>query len=202
MLHSVNLIVPRRFYVNLRTAKPVDEGPLYRKVGGSGCGGASKQTESGAVSTGRVLPRSHTVYHLYQYTVPEDVYSDYAAEIASDLARPDIEGVYELNTPALFRALVQLGCLCSVDREAMRAKTFPATPAEDTVFPLDHLRFRSLAQHSYLADSQAAALRHVFLFHFQQPSATVGQGKRDSARQVSQSFVGELTACIPSRIRV
>ncbi|VDP90350.1 unnamed protein product [Echinostoma caproni] len=181
IVQPVSLLVPRRFYVNLRTPKPNDSGPLYRKVAGvsHSTGGSATGTASGA--GGRLLPRSHTLFHLYEYTVPEDVYALHATDIAADLARPDIEGVYELNMPSLFRALMRLGCLCKVDRESLKS-SYPGASLEEAVFHLDHLRFCSLAQHPYLSTK---AFRHAFLFHFQQPSpGPVATGRRDAIRQL------------------
>lgn len=43
----------------------------------------------------RVLPRSNMVYNLYEYSVPEDMYQEHINEINTELAAPDIEGVYE-----------------------------------------------------------------------------------------------------------
>ncbi|TGZ66839.1 hypothetical protein CRM22_005120 [Opisthorchis felineus] len=181
-LHNVSILVPRRFYVNLRTPKPQDSGPLYRKVAGLSISqnGGPAANGCGSVS-GRLLPRSHSVYHLYEYNVPEDVYAIHASEIAADLARPDIEGVYELNIPPLFRALMRLGCLCSVDKEALKHNNFPGTSIEEAVFHLDQLRFISLAQHPYLSNRP---FRRVFLFHHQQPSLVATIGRRNLTRQL------------------
>ncbi|TPP56453.1 DNA polymerase epsilon catalytic subunit [Fasciola gigantica] len=180
-LQTVSLLVPRRFYVNLRTPKPNDSGPLYRKVAGVSHASASTVAGTTSGAGGRLLPRSHRLFHLYEYTVPEDVYAAHATDIAADLARPDVEGVYELNMPSLFRALVRLGCLCRVDRETLKM-TYPGASVEDMVFHLDQLRFCSLAQHPYLSTN---VFRHVFLFHFQQPSpGPVTTGRRDATRQL------------------
>ncbi|CAH8602892.1 unnamed protein product [Dicrocoelium dendriticum] len=177
-LHMVTVLVPRRFYVNLRTPKSQDSGPLYRKVAGSST--SQSVNVSNAVS-GRILPRSHSVHHLYEYSVPEELYVVHAAEIATDLARPDIEGVYELNIPPLFRLLVQLGCLCSIDKEALKEDHFSGTSVEDAVFHLDQLRFRSMAQHPYLSDHN---FRRLFLFHYQQPSLGGNTSRREAVRQL------------------
>ncbi|KAF6780147.1 hypothetical protein AHF37_00368 [Paragonimus kellicotti] len=178
-LHSVSVLVPRRFYVNLRTPKTQEAGPLYRKVAGVSAS-ENGSASSGAVS-GRLLPRSHTVHHLYEYNVPEDVYTIHASEIAADLARPDVEGVYELNIPPLFRTLMRLGCLCKLDREALKNESFLGTSMEEAVFHFEQLRFVSLAQHPYLSD---CALRHVFLFHYQQPSPGGTTARRETSRQL------------------
>lgn len=43
------------------------------------------------------------------------------SEINADLSSPDIEGVYETQVPLLFRALLRLGCVCSVNRQVADA---------------------------------------------------------------------------------
>ena len=35
------------------------------------------------------------VYNLYEYSVPEDMYQEHINEINTELAAPDIEGLYE-----------------------------------------------------------------------------------------------------------
>lgn len=120
-----------------------------------------------------MLPRSNMVYYLYEYSVPEDMYQEHINEINADLSAPDIEGVYETQVspdssfyafrvfisfmkvpifststqvPLLFRALVQLGCVCMVNKHVVR----DLAGREADTFDLDHLEMRSLAQFSYL----------------------------------------------------
>uniref|UniRef100_A0AAY5EBJ6 DNA polymerase epsilon catalytic subunit n=1 Tax=Electrophorus electricus TaxID=8005 RepID=A0AAY5EBJ6_ELEEL len=125
-LHCMKLNIQRVFYVNQRVPKQ-EEGPTCKKVN-------------------RILPRSNMAYYLYQYCVPEDMYQEHINEINADLSAPDIEGVYETQVPLLFRALVQLGCVCMVNKQAVREL---AGRDADT-FDLEHLDMRSLAQFSYL----------------------------------------------------
>lgn len=78
-LHCIKLIVPRIFYVNQKTPKENEDREnerLWRKVQKS-------------------LPRSHPVYNLYEYRVPEDVYNAHASDLVADLSTPDVEGIYE-----------------------------------------------------------------------------------------------------------
>lgn len=122
-----------------------------------------------------MLPRSNMVYYLYEYCVPEDMYQEHINEINADLSAPDIEGVYEtqvsssllscdllemfsadgsshvtsslhFQVPLLFRALVQLGCVCMVNKHVVR----DMAGREADTFDLEHLEMRSLAQFSYL----------------------------------------------------
>ncbi|CAH8671442.1 unnamed protein product [Schistosoma rodhaini] len=173
-LNAVDITVSRNFYVNMRTPKPKDSGPLFRKVSGNVSIGNETRSASGLI-----LPRNHTVYHLYEYNVPESVYTEHASEIATDLARPDVEGVYELGVPSLFRILMKVGCLCTVDREAFRNNQHGSVSDEGS-FNLDQLCFCSLAQHPYLS---GRSLRHLFLFHYQLPSVGQAMTKKDSQRQ-------------------
>lgn len=50
------------------------------------------------------------------------------------------------QVPLLFRALVQLGCVCMVNKHVVR----DMAGREADTFDLEHLEMRSLAQFSYL----------------------------------------------------
>ena len=41
----------------------------------------------------------------------------FCSDISADLSSPDIEGVYETHVPLMFRALINLGCVVTVDRK-------------------------------------------------------------------------------------
>ncbi|XP_052412304.1 DNA polymerase epsilon catalytic subunit A [Carassius gibelio] len=140
-LHCMKLNIPRVFYVNQKVPKQ-EEGANCKKVN-------------------RILPRSGVVYYLYQYAVPEDMYQEHINEINADLSAPDIEGVYETQVPLLFRALVQLGCMCMVNKQVVR----DLAGREADTFDLEHLEMRSLAQFSYL---EPGSVRHIYLYHHSQ----------------------------------
>ncbi|XP_029426854.1 DNA polymerase epsilon catalytic subunit A isoform X2 [Rhinatrema bivittatum] len=137
-LHCIKLKIPRVFYVNQRIMKP-DEGAVYKKVN-------------------RILPRSNPVYNLYEYAVPEDMYQEHINEINAELSAPDIEGVYETQVPLLMRALIQLGCVCMVNKQLVRH----LMGREAETFDLDQLEMKSLAQFSYL---EPGSIRHIYLYH-------------------------------------
>ncbi|XP_071480194.1 DNA polymerase epsilon catalytic subunit A-like [Diadema antillarum] len=138
-LHHVKLMVPRIFYVNQKTPKDSNEGAMWKKVT-------------------RTLPRSNPVLNLYQYTVPEDLYRQHANELTADLAAPDIEGVYETQVPLEFRALMKLGCICTVNRQY--AKYLLGGDME--TFDLSQLEFKTLAQFQYLP---VGSLRRIYFYH-------------------------------------
>ena len=43
------------------------------------------------------------------------------SELNADLSSPDVEGVYELQVPTEFRALLNIGCVCKVNRDFVRS---------------------------------------------------------------------------------
>uniref|UniRef100_A0A5K3FMW5 DNA polymerase epsilon catalytic subunit n=1 Tax=Mesocestoides corti TaxID=53468 RepID=A0A5K3FMW5_MESCO len=178
-LHSIRLEVPRRFYVNMRVPKLHDSGTYYHKV---------SVTRTNCVEEGQItnsnysLPRSHPVYHLYEYNVPEDVYAAHSVDIAADLAQPEVEGVYELNVPSLFRILTRIGCLCGVSQKKRSSVNTAASADAGEAFQLEQLEFRSLAQHTYL--ERRDSLRKMFLFYYQDNSQNATYSRREALRQM------------------
>ncbi|XP_067928568.1 DNA polymerase epsilon catalytic subunit A-like [Watersipora subatra] len=136
-LHSVTINLPRMFYVNYTV--PREDGPRWRKVK-------------------RTLPRSHPVEHLYENVIPEDFYGNHVSEITAELCNPDVIGIYETQTPSMFRLLSKLGCVCTVAPE--HKKTYGHRETES--FDMQHLTFRSLAQCSYLEEN---SLQYIYLYH-------------------------------------
>lgn len=57
------------------------------------------------------------------------------------------------QVPLLFRALVQLGCVCMVNKHVVR----DLAGREADTFDLEHLEMRSLAQFSYLEPGKTPA---------------------------------------------
>lgn len=152
-LHRVKLNIPRIFYVNKRSPAPHEENCLWKKVH-------------------RVLPRSRPVHHLYQYIVTEKVFRDSRLGMLADLATPDIEGIYETQMSLEFRALIQLGCVCAVQRsEAKRLASSTSSNTLDT-FSIEQLEFRTTRQCDYLPNG--GKLNRIFLY--QHSSAN---GKRE-----------------------
>lgn len=152
-LHKIKLNIPRIFYVNKRSPAPAEDGCLWKKAH-------------------RILPRSRPVYYLYQYAVPEQVFKDNRLGMLADLATPDIEGIYETQMSLEFRALTQLGCICSVQRtEAKKLASTTATNNLDT-FSIEQLEFRTIRHQPYLKDG--GKMKRIFLY--QHNSAT---GKRE-----------------------
>lgn len=64
-----------------------------------------------------------------------------------DLAKPEIEGIYETQVPLEFRVLLTLGCVCTVDPRAARSMR----EVSDT-FNMDQLEFKSIGAQPYLQE--------------------------------------------------
>lgn len=65
----------------------------------------------------------------------------------NDLIDPDIEGIYETQMTLEFRAIMELGCICSVEKNAYHElKT-----GYDT-FNLNQLIYKTIASQPYLRD--------------------------------------------------
>jgi len=65
------------------------------------------------------------------------------SELVADLSSPDIEGIYETKVKPELRALIQLGCMCSVVKEV--AKKMAAAGLQDlNTFSLEQLEMKNL----------------------------------------------------------
>lgn len=141
-LHNVRLKVPRIFYANLIKPKATDTHQLWKKCN-------------------RILPRSRPVYNLYKYSVPEELYIEHGHQIFMDLSDPSVEGVYETQVSLIFRAILNLGCVCIVDHRSFSYKTYK----ENDQFNLDQLIFQSVGKHKYLSKKHGCTLKSLYLYH-------------------------------------
>jgi hypothetical protein len=69
------------------------------------------------------LPHDAPPYYLYQMTIPERRFQRFARQIGRALegGDPHVAGVYETHTPLLLRALLQLGCVARLNKQATSA---------------------------------------------------------------------------------
>ncbi|KAK3818962.1 MAG: DNA polymerase epsilon catalytic subunit A [Benniella sp.] len=137
-LHSVRLSVPRIFYVNSRIEDADNETRLFPKQ-----------------KLVRTLPRAHPCLHLYQFTMPESVYHKESKHLSSLFNHPDVEGVYETQLPLLYRAIINLSCVCSVSNRAKRGL--------DEGFDLSDLKPESMDKMPYLEDDRS--LNYLYFYH-------------------------------------
>ena len=137
-LHAMHVAVPRIFYVNRKSPKSKEVGPVWKRVQ-------------------KILPRSTPANYLYQYSIAESDFRAHYIDIQSELNGPEIEGVYEMGVPLEFRLMLQLGCVCSVNRSAARKMSKMGTDH----FELDDLEYHACSEQPYLAES----IRTMYLYH-------------------------------------
>ncbi|KAF7989243.1 hypothetical protein HCN44_007840 [Aphidius gifuensis] len=138
-LNQIRLIVPRIFYLNTKKERDAPKAnELWSKCS-------------------KILPRSRTVYHLYQYTVPEELYLKHSENLMEDVTNPENEGIYETQMPLMFRAILNLGCVCTVDPRT--AKTM--ADGSDT-FHLHQLVIKE-TNSIYLRDRNS--FKYIYLYH-------------------------------------
>ncbi|KAI9013156.1 hypothetical protein BC832DRAFT_282542 [Gaertneriomyces semiglobifer] len=151
-LHSIKLSVPRTFYVNSRIPDPEED---------------SDRVGIKMVRRTRTLPRSHPCLYLYEMTMSESFYRENASMLASMANHQQIEGVYELQVPLLFRALIKLGCVSTIDRK----RVFSGRGLEDG-FDLDEVNHKTIdSQTPYL--SRDTGLHYLYLFQLAQGSRQI-----------------------------
>ena len=61
----------------------------------------------------------------------------FCSEINADLSSPDTEGVYETQVPLEFRALLRIGCVCTVSRQLVKALAGRVCTKPYALYPLD-----------------------------------------------------------------
>ncbi|XP_034952341.1 DNA polymerase epsilon catalytic subunit 1 [Chelonus insularis] len=144
-LHQLRLVVPRIFYVNSRKERS-EPGPndLWRKCH-------------------KILPRSRPVYHLYEYTVPEDLYQQHSQSLMENVTQPENEGIYETQMPLIFRAILNLGCVCVVNATSARNMA----DSVDT-FTLNQLEIKPNLFENYL--NKQESFKYVCLYHYWAPN--------------------------------
>ncbi|KAG0251624.1 DNA polymerase epsilon catalytic subunit [Actinomortierella ambigua] len=141
VLHSVKLTVPRIFYVNSRVEDTSQETRLYPKE-----------------KLVRTLPRAQPCLHLYQFRMPENVYQKESKNLSSFFSHPDVEGVYETQLPLYYRAILNMGVVCSVGVRNARAL--------EEGFELQDIKPESLDMGGgmpYLDGDQS--LHYLYLYH-------------------------------------
>ncbi|CAJ0596065.1 unnamed protein product [Cylicocyclus nassatus] len=109
----------------------------------------------------RVLPHQKIVHYLYEYSITGNTEQKLMEEINVKLCCSRVEGIYESQTPLMFRALTQIGCLCR-----------PVAPPMGGVYSLETLKMIPLSagQTSYLSND---LIHTVFLYRFTQDTRQV-----------------------------
>lgn len=106
---------------------------------------------------------------MFQYTVPETKYQEDAKELALQFTHPSVEGVYERSVPLLWRALLEIGCVCRLTTSASRGG-FRDTYSLNDLLPSNSTHSSaSRPATKYLTKDN---VKHVYLYH----SAYEGRG--------------------------
>ncbi|RZB74984.1 DNA polymerase epsilon catalytic subunit A-like [Glycine soja] len=124
-MHKIHVSVPRVFYLNSRSA--ITEGFMGKRVN-------------------KTLPHGRHSYNLYEVSINEIQYGEASQKLAALLADPDVEGVYETKVPLEFNAIVQLGCVCKVDKTANKRSL-------QEPWNLSELHMKTTAECAYLEQS-------------------------------------------------
>ncbi|KAI3381274.1 hypothetical protein SNEBB_003666 [Seison nebaliae] len=129
-IKSLKIRVPRIFYVNERIEREKANSAIYRRLDGVH------------------LPNGRSTYYLYKYMLPETTFNNHRDTILRELETDtNIEGIYELNFPLLFRLLLQLGNHCHLkDCDEKNSGEHVANLEDETADYLDG--FRRLADQS------------------------------------------------------
>ncbi|XP_023756876.1 DNA polymerase epsilon catalytic subunit A [Lactuca sativa] len=99
MMHKIGIKVPRVFYLNSKA--PVTEDFPGRRVN-------------------KILPHGHHSHNLIEVIVDEDQFKTESRKLAAHLADPEVEGIYETKVGLDFSSILQIGCVCKVDKSAKK----------------------------------------------------------------------------------
>ncbi|XP_020527261.1 DNA polymerase epsilon catalytic subunit A [Amborella trichopoda] len=94
---KVPIKVPRAFYLNTRAS--ITEGFPGNRVT-------------------LTLPHGRPSFNLIEVKVDEYQFKAVARKLAAHLADPEVEGIYETKMPLEYSAILQIGCVCKVDKTA------------------------------------------------------------------------------------
>ncbi|OMO89101.1 hypothetical protein COLO4_19937 [Corchorus olitorius] len=105
--------------------------------------------------------------------IDEDQFRKESKKLAALLADPEIEGIYERKVPLEFNAILQLGCVCKVD------KTVKKRNAQD-VWSLSELHMKTTTECAYLEQS----ISFFYLYHSTCDGRAIYAGYFSSSRAV------------------
>ncbi|OIT28308.1 PREDICTED: DNA polymerase epsilon catalytic subunit A-like [Nicotiana attenuata] len=98
-MHKISVTIPRVFYLNSKA--PITEEFPGRRVN-------------------KILPHGRHSYNLIEVIIDEDQFKSESKKLAAHLADPEVEGIYETKVPLEFSAILQMGCVCKVDKAAKK----------------------------------------------------------------------------------
>ena len=143
-MQTIKLEVPRIFYVNKR---PTFEDSAVRK-------GLNKK-----------LPFGKICYNLEEVVMDEERFLEHGQVIAQAHEDPTVEGLYETQVPLIFRALMDMGCVASVNRRpgGYRDQVLKQKKRPDSISLLD-IKFETTTACPYLP-AKRVRMRKAFLYY-------------------------------------
>ncbi|KAF3639480.1 DNA polymerase epsilon catalytic subunit B [Capsicum annuum] len=146
IMHKIPVTVPRVFYLNSKA--PITEEFPGRRVN-------------------KILPHGCHSYNLIEVTIDEDQFKSESKKLAAHLADPEVEGIYETKVPLEFSAILQMGCVCKVDKATKKRN-----PQDG--WSLSELHMKTTAECPYLDQSiaffylyhSASDVRAIYVGHF------------------------------------
>ncbi|KAG0453679.1 hypothetical protein HPP92_024983 [Vanilla planifolia] len=130
---KVHIDVPRVFYLNSKA--PITEEFPGRRVN-------------------KTLPHGRPTFNLIEVVIDEEQFLAESKKLAIHLADPEVEGIYETKVPLQFNAILQIGCVCKVD------KVGKAQNSSD-IWNLSELHMKTTAECSYLEQN----FSFFYLYH-------------------------------------
>lgn len=102
----------------------------------------------------KTLPHGKRSYNLIEVIIDEDQFKRESKKLWALLADPEIEGIYETKLPLDFNAILQLGCVCKVEKSAKERN------AQDG-WSLNELHMKTTTECPYLEQS----ISFFYLYH-------------------------------------
>ncbi|KAA8544223.1 hypothetical protein F0562_022235 [Nyssa sinensis] len=153
VMHKIPIFVPRVFYLNSR-ASITEEFPGRR--------------------VNKILPHGRHSYNLIEVLIDEDQFRAESKKLAAHLADPEVEGIYETKVPLEFNAILQIGCVCKVDKTAKKRN------AQDG-WSLSELHMKTTTECSYLEQS----ISFFYLYHSISEGRAIYVGYFPASRTIS-----------------
>ncbi|CAL5870199.1 uncharacterized protein PFLUO_LOCUS4434 [Penicillium psychrofluorescens] len=140
-IHSLNVKVPRQFFVNLkRDSLPDVDVP-----------------DCEVEKVNHTLPNGHPSVHLFKLSLSEDTFLQEGDKVDALFQHSSVEGVYERHIPLSIRAVLKLGSVCTFDEEQRGV----LGEGLDRGFDLSSL-LHTTQKEPYLMDS---GLAYHYLYH-------------------------------------
>ncbi|KMT05520.1 hypothetical protein BVRB_7g176430 [Beta vulgaris subsp. vulgaris] len=130
---KIPVIVPRVFYLNSKA-------PITEEFPGK--------------CVNKILPHGHRSYNLIEIVIDETEFREESKRLMAHLADPEVEGIYETKVPPEYNAVLQIGCVCKVDKAAKKRNA-------QAVWSLNELQMKTTTECRYLDNS----LSFFYLYH-------------------------------------